>query len=132
MYNKHFIIISLLICLCGCVERRIRIISDPSGADVLVDGKNVGQTPINIPFNFYGVREINLTKKGYHVFSRQVPIDAPLYQRFPIDFFVEVLYPFTIYDNHDLFLTLKPHVPLNAKQKQELLKRAQSLRDEKP
>ncbi|BBM85533.1 PEGA domain-containing protein [Candidatus Uabimicrobium amorphum] len=108
-----------------CVKRYISVKSDPPNAIVFLDGKKHGKTPTKIPFDFYGTREITLIKKGYHIATHLENIPTPLYQRFPIDLFVEFLVPVPVIDQHDFFYTLKPYTPANTQQKQLLLERAQ-------
>ena len=123
-------ILSSLFLVSGCVERRIKIISDPPGAKVLLDGVAQGQTPIKIPFTFYGTREIVLYRDGYQVFARMETISPPVYQFFPIDFFSELLFPFYLTDEHRFSYTLKPHFPADLSKKQQLLERAQNFSQE--
>ena len=118
------LILSVFLGSC-CVQRHIEIHSDPPNAIVFVDGEKKGTTPMKVPFNFYGTREITLIKKGYHIATNFEKIEAPLYQQFPLDFFVEFLYPFPIVDSHKFEYTLKPYTPMDEKQKKELLNRAQ-------
>jgi hypothetical protein len=91
----------------GCVERRLLIRSEPSGAPVWVDEVPVGQTPVDYEFAHYGVRRVrvgplrdeqgNLT----HLAAEQlVEVRAPWYETFPIDFFAEVIWPATLVDEH--------------------------------
>ena len=49
-----------LLLLSGCVQRILRIESDPPGASVYVNGKAAGKTPLEHPFDFYGEFEIVL------------------------------------------------------------------------
>lgn len=64
--NRFFYSFSLLpffFGLISCVERRIDIQSTPSDAEVYLDGEYQGKTPISIPFDFYGTREVRLRKR---------------------------------------------------------------------
>jgi len=126
-------ILSCLFCISlflfsGCVERKITILSDPPGANVWLDGEKVGETPVNVPFSFYGTREITLYKKGYQLFSTMESISIPIYEYFPLDFMSEFLIPFYLTDDHSFLYILKPYFPLTVKQKQELEKRGDALR----
>src|SRR5690606_3614274 len=42
----------------GCVHRRMTIRSDPPGALVLLEGEEIGYTPVSVDFTYYGTREI--------------------------------------------------------------------------
>ena len=79
--------------LCGCVERWLFIRSDPAGARVFVDGRDRGTTPVELPFDHYGTREILLRLKDHDSAVHIVKLDPPWYQWFPIDFVSEHLWP---------------------------------------
>lgn len=96
----------LLVCgvaaACGCVERKMLIRSDPPGAPVWVNETYAGITPVEFPFVFYGVNGIRVgpmrDKQDRLVWEETSVLFAakqPWYEGFPIDFFFEVLYPFT-------------------------------------
>ncbi|MCC6580441.1 MAG: PEGA domain-containing protein [Phycisphaeraceae bacterium] len=51
--------------LAGCVERRITITSNPSGALVRLNDEEVGRTPLTVPFKYYGVYDVRLNHDGY-------------------------------------------------------------------
>jgi hypothetical protein len=51
--------------LSGCIERRISITSEPQGALVHLNDKEVGRTPLVVPFTYYGVYDVRLTLDGY-------------------------------------------------------------------
>jgi hypothetical protein len=129
MSKYIFYIVMLGLVMAGCVERRLMILSDPPGAQVIIDGKRIGETPNEAYFYFYGSREITLYKKGYCTLSRLETIMPPLYQTFPLDFFFEICWPFTIQDEHRMEYTLKPQLPLEPEQRESLEKRANLLRD---
>lgn len=125
MLKNIILLLSTLIIVGCCVKRHINIISDPPGATVFIDGeKQQKQTPIHLPFNFYGTREITLIKDGYHIVNSLENVNAPFYQRFPLDFFVEFLVPVSINDEHSFHYYLKPYTSVNDKNKQLLLDRA--------
>lgn len=92
----------LLLVLAGCVERVLAIRSDPPGAEVTLDGKEAGITPLEIKFDWYGGREIILRKPGYRSVHVIEEIGAPWYQIFPLDFVTDVLIPFRIRDERVL------------------------------
>ena len=91
--------ITALVLLCqGCVTRTIRILSKPPGARAYLDGKYMGDTPVKADFTDYGIRRIRLEKEGFQTVSRRVSISPPIYQRFPLDIFCELVLPFRLED----------------------------------
>ncbi|MGA1203195.1 MAG: PEGA domain-containing protein [Planctomycetota bacterium] len=105
----------LLLSLTGCVERALLIRSEPAGARVFVDGASLGETPLRMPFDFYGTREVmvrweptELGETSYAPVTEQVELNAPWYQYFPIDLLAEFVWPGTIVDEHLFECTLRP------------------------
>jgi hypothetical protein len=101
----------------GCVERRMLIRSDPSGAPVWIDEEAAGITPAEAPFKHYGRRRVRVgpvrDEKGHMIYEASeamAEVLPPWYQKFPVDFFVEVLYPFTVVDTQEFTFELKPAV----------------------
>ncbi len=64
--------------------------------------QEIGQSPVKVPFTWYGDYEIILRKPGYETVQTNRKIKAPWYQTPFIDVFAECLVPFTIYDERDL------------------------------
>ncbi len=95
----------------GCVRRTISVRSDPPGARVFVDGALAGETPCEIPFAFYGTRELILRAPGREPASLRLALDPPLWQLPPADFLVELLLPLTIRDKRRVFAALAPARP---------------------
>ena len=82
----------------GCVERRLLVRSNPPGALLYVDDKEIGTTPIATDFLFYGTRKIRLVKDGFETLVVMQPIPAPWYEYTPADFVAENLVPGHIRD----------------------------------
>jgi len=109
----------------GCVERRLFVRSDPEPAQVFLDGEPRGQTPLRIPFTYYGTRELVLRAPGRRARRLAVEILPPWYQITPLDFVSELLLPFTIVDEREVFATLLPSPP---RALEELSSRAEEAR----
>ncbi len=129
---------ALFAAVCGCVERTIEIRSDPPAAKVFLDGKFVGETgkdPLVIAFDHYGTREIAVRKEGFVPARKKASISPPIYQIFPLDFFFECLFPFTLNDRNEFSFKLEPlHVQDKRKleiMEKELAARAEQTRKEK-
>ena len=121
--------ISLLTCLStGCVYRQLVISTPPeqAGAIVEVNGKRVGPTPVDVPFDYYGDYQIRIIRDGYQTLTVKQPVPAPWYEYFPLDFVSEQLVPVPIRDIRRLHYTLQPLPEVSP----ELLKdHAQQFRD---
>jgi len=99
----------------GCVQRRFVIRSDPPGALVSLEDEPVSvPTPVEIPFEFDGVRRVTLTAPGHHVLVTRAALESRWYDWFPLDFAAEFLWPGTIDDLQEFSYTLEPYaVPLD-------------------
>lgn len=115
----------LVLCLSGCVQRRMMIRSDPPGATVYVDDFEIGQTPIAHGFTYYGTRKIRLVKDGYETLTVMQNIPAPWYQYPVVDFVSENLIPGEIRDIRELSYRLEPQAVVPP---EHLLGRAEDLR----
>lgn len=112
--------------LAGCVERRMTVRTNPSNALVVLDGQEVGFSPVSVPFTYYGDRQIRLIKDGYETKTINQTIATPWYQYFPLDFVSEVLYPGRIRDERNYLYQLEPQTMVSNDQ---LLLRAAELRE---
>lgn len=122
---------ALLLCvlLQGCVHRRMTIESFPAGALVLLDGKEVGYTPVSVDFTYYGTREVTLIKDGYETQTFPASLQTPWYQHIPLDFFSDNFSPFQITNRHRFQYQLTPRNVMNDSE-ENLLERGHSFRSE--
>ncbi|QQE10447.1 PEGA domain-containing protein [Planctomycetota bacterium] len=74
----------------GCVQRKIKINSHPDGALVYLNDQEVGRTPVEVNFLWYGTYDVRLTKDGYLPLWTTAEAIAPGWETPPIDFFAEV------------------------------------------
>ena len=88
---SRFFIISVLICGCGCVERVIRITSQPTGALVHLNDEEVGRTPVTVPFTFYGTYDVRLEHDEYQPLWTQRQTNAPWWEAPGPDLFAEMV-----------------------------------------
>ena len=116
--------------LCGCnsMWRRMTIRSEPSGALVVLDGKEVGYTPYTSDFIYYGTRELTLNKDGYERLTVPIKLDTPWYQVPPADFVTDNLLPVKVTNRQEFCFALQPQQTNVSVQ--DLLNRAGSLRSE--
>lgn len=92
--HSFFVILPALATLVACgVDRRLRILSEPAGAEVSVDGRIIGETPVEYHYTHYGTHRIYISRKGYKSTEREVNLEAPWYGQFPFDVVSEVIFP---------------------------------------
>jgi len=111
----------------GCVERRYTIRSDPPGALAIVNGQEMGTTPVSAPFTYYGDREVVLIKDGYETRRIIQPIKSPWWDNLATEFFTENLIPVNFRDER---VFTYPLAPTQIPDQNELLTRAEGLRSE--
>ncbi len=78
----------LVVCACalsGCLERRVRITSDPPGALVTANDVELGRTPVEADFLYYGTYDVLLTKDGYEPLRTRAKADQPIHEYPPFD-----------------------------------------------
>jgi hypothetical protein len=91
----------------GCVTRSFTITSDPPGM-VYVNYKPYHQTPVNVPFIYYGKYHIEIYADGFETLQVDQDVPPPWYQYPGLDFFSENLWPFKLRDNHLFHYQLQP------------------------
>ncbi|MFP4356070.1 MAG: PEGA domain-containing protein [Phycisphaerae bacterium] len=110
----------------GCVEREMRIDSQPAGAVVYISGQEVGRTPLVHRFTWYGDYDITLRKDGYETLKTHAEINPPVYEWPGLDLLSE-LAPWTYRDVRYLDYQLQPFTPTEPS---ELIERAIEMREE--
>ncbi len=74
------LILLLLVSAGGCVQRTIEITSEPSGALVHLNDTEVGRTPLEVPFTFYGTYDVRLEREGYKPLWTKRKAKAPWWE----------------------------------------------------
>ncbi|MBL7214046.1 MAG: PEGA domain-containing protein [Phycisphaerae bacterium] len=93
----------------GCVERRLTIVTEPKDAVVWLNDEEVGTAPVTVNFNWYGDYNVRIEKSGYGILNTHRELERPLHDRFPFDFFAEVLWPKKIVDEYTWTFELEPY-----------------------
>lgn len=122
-----YILSLLMITQIGCVHRRMTIQTSPPGALIKVDGKDVGYSPTSVDFTWYGQREIQALKDGYETQTQLVDINAPWYQKFPLDFISDNFLGTHVRDHRQFTMQLQPVQPDISS---DVIQRGRSLRSE--
>ena len=112
---------------CNGVRRRLTITSEPSGAIVYLNNKEIGKTPISQNFLYSGTYNIKCCKEGYEMKETYYKAGCPWYLYPGIDFFSENFTPGELRDEQRCHIVLeqKREIPEN-----ELYEKASKLRDE--
>jgi len=69
----------------GCVDRRIAITSEPAGALVHLNDQEVGRTPLEVNFEWFGTYDVRLSLDGYEPVITSREAKAPLHEQPGID-----------------------------------------------
>jgi hypothetical protein len=132
--NRSFRFAALLLCCCaafpaaGCLDRTVTVTSTPPGAIVALNDTEVGRTPVETAFTFYGDYDIRLRLEGYEPVVAHKNFNPPVYEWIPIDLIATAL-PFNITTREKVHFDLQPAQPLDEQGEAALLQRARELRD---
>lgn len=118
-----FVAVSTL--LSGCVRRTLDVTSDPPGALVYLNDQEVGRTPLQRDFTWYGTYDVAVRKEGFETLKTSSKVMAPWWQWPPIDLFAELL-PLRLQDKQKLHYTLNASGP--APSEDIMLGRAEEMR----
>lgn len=74
----------------GCLERMVRVTSEPAGALVTINGVEAGRTPLETSFVHYGVYDVQVRREGFAAASGPAVFRAPVWEVPPVDFLATV------------------------------------------
>lgn len=75
----------LLTLVGGCSQRVIEITSEPPGALVWLNDVEVGRTPLQTRFQYYGEYDVRVVKEGFEPLRTSATAWTPIYERPPLD-----------------------------------------------
>jgi len=110
--------------LCGCVEREMKITTVPAGALVIVSDREVGRTPLTLPFTWYGDYDVQVRMEGYKTLRTHAEISPPWYEVPPLDLLSHMA-PWTYRDRRFLHYKLEKRPEVSDEQ---LIKQAEEMR----
>ena len=118
--------LSVSLLLAGCVERRLTINTEPQGALVILNDEEIGESPVTVPFNWYGDYWVRISKQGYETLDTHRELKSPWYDHFPFDF-LAMLNPKRTVDSYEwtFELSLKEEIS-----REELIQKAEELKKE--
>jgi hypothetical protein len=85
MPTRFGLLIACLLALPGCLERRMTITSEPPGATAVVNGVEIGRTPVSASFVYYGKYDVELQREGYETLRTAARAVTPIYEYPPVD-----------------------------------------------
>jgi hypothetical protein len=109
----------------GCVERQLTINTQPQGALVVLNDEEIGTSPVTVSFNWYGDYNVRISKEGYETLKTHRKLKGPWYDKFPFDFFAQILNPKRIVDSYEWTFALAPK---QWPTREELIKDAEELK----
>jgi hypothetical protein len=113
----------LAVGLAGCVERKLVVTTEPAGAVVQVSDVEIGRTPVEQSFTWYGDYDIVIRKEGYETLKTHANLTRPWYEVPPLDLF-SALAPWTYRDTRYVHYELKK---LKLPEDDELIRRARDM-----
>ncbi len=117
----------------GCSsDRRIIVTSDPPGARVWVNDIEIGTTPAETSFKFYGRYDIRLEKPGYEPLNEAKTARAPVHE-WPVIDLVALAAPHRFKDRVEWHFELAPSLEVTQGEeefREGVLERARETRTE--
>ncbi len=87
----RLMLIMILLSTSGCIQRRIRVTSEPPGAVVWLNDTEIGRTPAEAEFTFYGSYDVRLELEGYEPVHQARTTRAPFHEYPGPDLVAEIL-----------------------------------------
>lgn len=69
----------------GCLSRKVSITSEPRGATVWMNDVEIGRTPVEAEFAYYGTYDLLLQLEGHEPLRTRASARAPIYEYPPFD-----------------------------------------------
>ena len=95
-----FLLAVAFVAISGCVERTMKITTQPPGAIVIVNDEEVGVSPVKFAFTWYGDYDLMFRKEGYQTLKTHHRVEAPWWQWPVFDLITETMIAGTIRDQH--------------------------------
>jgi hypothetical protein len=107
---KHGFLVLLALLPLGCVQRQLTVMTDPPGAVVWLNDREMGRTPFSRSFLWYGNYDVVVRKEGFQTLKTTAEITAPFWQFVPLDLMTDFL---PLRDNQTMHFSLKPEAPVD-------------------
>ena len=79
---KRPVAIFLALLLLGCVQRQMTVLTNPPGAVVYLNDREMGRTPFTKDFLWYGNYDVVIRKEGFATLKTTAEVTAPIWQFF--------------------------------------------------
>jgi len=119
--------IATLLLGAGCVERRLKINTSPTAAQVILNDEQIGPSPVTVTFQWYGDYNVRISKEGCQTLVTHRALKAPWYDTFPFDFFAQVVWPGRIVDSYEWTFVLQARQPVD---REDLIRKGQALQQQ--
>jgi hypothetical protein len=113
--------------LAGCVTRTVTITSEPAGAKVYLNEREVGVTPLTCGFLFYGVYDVRLEKDGCKALWTTAKAKQPWWEYPGVDLLAQATGPKKV--NLAWHFKLDPQLPAARRDPAEVTARAREMRE---
>ena len=100
-------VLATLIALTGCVQRTITITTEPEGVLVWLNEREVGRTPLDVDFDYYGTYDVRLELRGYEPVMTSGRANPPWWDNIGLDLIAE-LTPANIESRIDWHYVMQP------------------------
>jgi hypothetical protein len=75
----------------GCLKRTIAVTTEPPGALVWLNDVEIGRTPVETDFTYYGVYDVRVRREGYEPIATKMKANTPIYEQPGLDLVAEAL-----------------------------------------
>ncbi len=120
---RYVLLLLFASCSLGCVKRTISITTNPPGALVWINDREIGRTPVDFPFTYHGEYDVRIERDGSEPVMTSAWTDRPVWDASFVDFVAEIA-PVNLHSKTVWHFELSP--PNN--DQELLLKRANTLR----
>ena len=122
--------VALLGLLTACqAQRELVVVSEPPGAEVRLDERAIGTTPLRVSYEHEGTRSLTLHRPGRATQFRLVELNGPWFAAFPLDLVTELGFGWAWKDVERIEVTLpREDERVTKADIDALLTRAESLR----
>ncbi len=101
------VLLTAAVVMGGCVKRTISITSEPTGALVWLNDREIGRTPVEVEFDYYGTYDVRLQKEGYESKMTTGEAKAPWWEFIGLDLIAE-LTPADLHSRVEWHYQLRP------------------------